>query len=989
MKYTKFILAITLLSISMPLWAQSFNIGIIPTPQHVELTHQGYFLADKNSCTIREIKASEVNGTPIHPSRSIQQMMNRKKNTLIPIWSVTVDSIQGALNQSQAYRIDIMPQQIILTSTSEQGELYAQSTLRKLFRRHLDSLPCMTIIDYPAYAFRIWQDDISRGPVSNQKFATDFSNIMSHLFFNGSSFYTEHTLFNPAYPDLCSPTNNLPFQTPCSPKVANLQCFGHFEETLRNPYYWHLQDSPTNLDPSNKKSYQLLQQQINNTKQRYQNEKHYFFNINCDETEALGSGRASLYVNANGANNVYCQHINRVYKMAKTDSNDIMMWGDIVSKHPEMIAQLPSDMILIAWNYSPSTDFSSFLRPYVEAKQKYGNPFWVAPGTCHYSSIQARTENYMPNIAYLARDGYRYGASGILTTTWDDSGLDLISDSYHALAWAAEMSWNPIKSTDPKQAAAEYQQREAQFNDNYNYLVEQWESAIGFEDDAFYGCEDLYLSTPFNSTLYDGESFSQAAAQEAEKILLEELIKSSNLVRIKQSLDSHEEIIKQIIGENFPTLRGYDLTDFIYEVSHLLGHPLVGDWYRTEALDKPLLDFYPSTIGSQARQRADSVLLMIEDICYRYHIPTLEQQSQRPHLVYAMFNEAPMAHGTYIYALHRLEATARKAQLRCDLYQVYNNHDVNQANHCRKAMDQLVQLCHTLESEYLGLWDLENGEYSRNLVIDRYNRLAADILEADRHVFVTQTVTQPQPQPKGKKQTKSEPCVTINLNTLFDWHPNNNYPIYYTLDGRKPSKGSTLYRGPFTVDRSCEIKTLSFDQWNEPVYQSHFTLFHKGLGHPCTLHTPYSTYREMYSGGGDQALLDGQLGSDNNYADGHWQGYWGENIDVTLDWGTPQEVNSITMRFFQHTFDWILAPETILIYYSSDGQQWQLGMEMPCNPDPRKTDPHIETYTLSLDANPILSRYIRIKVLNGGPLPEFHGAHGQPSYLFTDEIVIE
>ena len=34
------------------------------------------------------------------------------------------------------------------------------------------------------------------------------------------------------------------------------------------------------------------------------------------------------------------------------------------------------------------------------------------------------------------------------------------------------------------------------------------------------------------------------------------------------------------------------------------------------------------------------------------------------------------------------------------------------------------------------------------------------------------------------------------------------------------------------------------------------------------------------------------------------------------------------------------------------------------------------------------TRYLRVVVPNPGPLPSWHPAPGQPSYLFTDEIIV-
>ncbi len=45
--------------------------------------------------------------------------------------------------------------------------------------------------------------------------------------------------------------------------------------------------------------------------------------------------------------------------------------------------------------------------------------------------------------------------------------------------------------------------------------------------------------------------------------------------------------------------------------------------------------------------------------------------------------------------------------------------------------------------------------------------------------------------------------------TLYDYA--TNCPVYYTLDGSMPSKSSTLYTEPFTIDKSCTVKAIMYE----------------------------------------------------------------------------------------------------------------------------------------------------------------------------------
>ena len=105
------------------------------------------------------------------------------------------------------------------------------------------------------------------------------------------------------------------------------------------------------------------------------------------------------------------------------------------------------------------------------------------------------------------------------------------------------------------------------------------------------------------------------------------------------------------------------------------------------------------------------------------------------------------------------------------------------------------------------------------------------------------------------------------------------------------------------------------------------------------------------------------------------------------------------MRFMQNTFDWILAPKEIKVYVSNDGNNWRLLKQQQFDMDPRETGMRLRNYSIDMmDASNGMPkivlgypnvRYIRIVVPNPGPLPSWHPAPGQPSYLFTDEIIIK
>jgi len=153
------------------------------------------------------------------------------------------------------------------------------------------------------------------------------------------------------------------------------------------------------------------------------------------------------------------------------------------------------------------------------------------------------------------------------------------------------------------------------------------------------------------------------------------------------------------------------------------------------------------------------------------------------------------------------------------------------------------------------------------------------------------------------------------------------------------------------------------------------------VGSGITLENPPN---KKYKGESDRALING-MGGTINYQDESWQGFEADDLVAIIDLGSARAINSVEVRFLQSQVFWIFLPYHIQIEHSIDGNHFELIYE-----DYPSNDFSFEQKIISYKANfdPLKSRFIRVKGYNIDECPDYHPGAGGPSWIFSDEIVI-
>lgn len=219
-------------------------------------------------------------------------------------------------------------------------------------------------------------------------------------------------------------------------------------------------------------------------------------------------------------------------------------------------------------------------------------------------------------------------------------------------------------------------------------------------------------------------------------------------------------------------------------------------------------------------------------------------------------------------------------------------------------------------------------------------------------------------------------ALTVELNTLS---PKGE--VRYTTNGETPTMEAAIYKNPVELGEGNEVQAVVFED-GKPISNVLAMPFrkHKAVIRDIKLTTPP---HPSYSEGGNEALVNGVLGSNSKFGDGQWLGWEGENVEAVIDLGDFIQIKEMTLRFFNSPGQWIYLPKGIKIEFSEDNKKFVPITEFT---DIKPTKEKVLDVTLGL---PTSVQYIKVIVENFGTIPQGAQGAGHKAWLFLDEIIVE
>ncbi|MCX6996124.1 MAG: family 20 glycosylhydrolase [Kiritimatiellaeota bacterium] len=437
----------------------SADIILLPQPRNLTRTRGAFRLAPSG--------ATAVAGDPVLLAPLTARLHDELQRAGHPGWTpgrapdreIRLRLDQNSGRTAQRYGLEITPTGVHLTAGDPAGLFHGLMTLRQLLRQFPDALPACVIEDQPDYPARGVLLDISRDKVPTMATLCALVDRLAEWKINHLELYTEHTfayarhraVWKNASPMTAAEIRRL--DAFCRERfielMPNQNSFGHLTRWLSLPRYRPLAECPDgyvtpwgerrhepfSLDPTNPAGLALLGELYDELLPNFSSRA---FNVGCDETWDLGQGRSRAACAQRGRGRVYLQFLLKIHAAVRQRGRTMHFWGDIMLQHPELVAELPRDVVPLCWGYEADHPFDQQAAIFAAA----GLPFYVCPGTSSWNSLVGRTDNMLANLRNAAAAGLRHGAVGYLVTDWGDHGhWQPLPVSFPGFAAGAALGW--------------------------------------------------------------------------------------------------------------------------------------------------------------------------------------------------------------------------------------------------------------------------------------------------------------------------------------------------------------------------------------------------------------------------------------------------------------------------------------------------------------------------------------------------------------------
>ncbi|MDI9256565.1 glycoside hydrolase family 20 protein [Flavobacterium sedimenticola] len=204
--------------------------------------------------------------------------------------------------------------------------------------------------------------------------------------------------------------------------------------------------------------------------------------------------------------------------------------------------------------------------------------------------------------------------------------------------------------------------------------------------------------------------------------------------------------------------------------------------------------------------------------------------------------------------------------------------------------------------------------------------------------------------------------------------------IRYTTDGTQPTAQSKSYDQPLEITKSQTIKATYFENGlaKSNVAEQFFRI-HKATSQLVSLQ---NQPKGSYAKGGGFTLVDGIKGDTAKFGQ-HWLGFSGTDLIATIDLGSKQKINHLSIGLLSSPSSWIYFPKKVTFQVSEDMIQFKTVGTFSFE-EIQKAKGQVE-----LNCKNKNIQFVKVTVENFGTIPDGQPGAGNKAWLFADEITVE
>lgn len=214
-----------------------------------------------------------------------------------------------------------------------------------------------------------------------------------------------------------------------------IQTLGHLERMLHWSTMQKYRDTMNVLLAEEETTYQLIEKMIRAASKPFRSRR---IHIGMDEAWDLGTGRyRRLKSRSVSEHEIMARHLARVRQILEKYGLHAMMWSDMyfrsaspnqdyydltVELPPEVVAQAPSDVDLVYWDYY--NEDPEFYREYLQRHSRFAAKTIFAGGIWTWSGAALDYEKSLAATVPALTECRRAGVEEVFLTAWGDNGAE-------------------------------------------------------------------------------------------------------------------------------------------------------------------------------------------------------------------------------------------------------------------------------------------------------------------------------------------------------------------------------------------------------------------------------------------------------------------------------------------------------------------------------------------------------------------------------------